>query len=123
MYIVAFILVLVLVVCCLYGKGSIKFVKSKSERAAPLLPARSPPRKALPLPYSAPFSPASRTAYPKPSQALLPPEGNKRPQPRAHADLQEQRGYKTKGERDLRLKAQEPQPRPSSARAIPQPPD
>lgn len=38
MYIVAFILVLVLLVCYLYGKGSIKFVKSKSERAAPSPP-------------------------------------------------------------------------------------
>ena len=38
MYIVAFILVLVLLVCYLYGKDSIKFVKSKSERAAPSPP-------------------------------------------------------------------------------------
>ena len=39
MYIVAFILVLVLFVCYLYGKGSIKFVKSKSARDAPSPPA------------------------------------------------------------------------------------
>ena len=96
MYIVAFILVLVLVVCCLCGKGSIKFVKSKSERAASPLSALLSPRNAFPLPYSAPFSPASRTAYPKPPQALLPAEDNKPPQQRAHASKQEQRGYKTK---------------------------
>ena len=64
MYIVAFILVLVLIVCYLYGKGSIKFVKSKSACAASPPLARSPPRQALPLPSSAPSSLSSYSTLP-----------------------------------------------------------
>ena len=53
MYIVAFILVLVLLVCYLYGKGSVKFVKSKSERAASQPSALLSPKESRPSPILA----------------------------------------------------------------------
>lgn len=79
MYIVAFILVLVLLVCYLYGKGSIKFVKSKSARAAPSPPTLLSTKASRPAPLlsallsSQPHRLAQATpkhAYPPRAQAL-----------------------------------------------------
>lgn len=62
MYIVAFILVLFLLVCYLYGKGSIKFVKSKSARAAPSPPTLLSPKASRPS--ASPQSPPLLQATP-----------------------------------------------------------
>ena len=68
MYIVAFILVLVLVVCYLYSKGSIKFVKSKSARAASPLPAPLSSKASRPsAPHESP--PPLQATPPRPSHA------------------------------------------------------
>ena len=68
MYIVAFILVLVLLVCYLYGKGSIKFVKSKSERAASQPSALLSPKESRPsAPHESP--PPLQATPPSPSHA------------------------------------------------------
>ena len=68
MYIVAFILVLVLVVCYLCGKGSIKFVKSKSARATSSLSTLFSPKASRPsAPHENP--PPLQATPPSPSHA------------------------------------------------------
>ena len=70
MYIVAFILVLVLFVCYLYGKGSIKFVKNKSARPAPSPPALLSSKASRPsVPHENP--PPLQATPPSPSHAQL----------------------------------------------------
>ena len=104
MYIVAFILVLVLLVCYLYSKGSIKFVKSKSERAASPPPALLSPKASPPAPLLSDLLPSKPH---RPPQSTLSEPAQRRPQRRktksteskakeAKAAIKKARGYQAK---------------------------
>ncbi len=104
MYIVAFILVLILVVCYLCSKGSIKFVKSKSARAASSPPARSPPRQAAPQPL---LRALLSSTLRRPPQSTLSEPAQRRPRgcktnstrrqaKEAKAAIRKARGYQAK---------------------------
>ena len=104
MYIVAFILVLVLLVCYVYGKGSIKFVKSKSARAAPSPPASSPPRQAAPQPLMRTLLPfklrhLAQATLSEPAQRWLrrrKAKSTRRKAKEAKAAIRKARGYPAK---------------------------
>ena len=114
MYIVAFILVLVLVVCYLHSKGSIKFVKTKSARVAPSPPALLSPKESRPsAPHESPPPLQATPPSPIPPQpahtaqaAKAQGEKHKEPSQGGKSCDKKRKGIPSQGDKRLRYKIQ-----------------